>query len=99
MQAAIDGAGVVLGRLVLAEGDVAAGRLVRPFKIALPLDVGYFLVRSSAGPPRRAIQCFSRVALQPVRAFTLGGKITRPPVRKVSGNLDSRRSERKRNWQ
>jgi LysR family glycine cleavage system transcriptional activator len=59
MQAAIDGAGVVLGRVVLAEGDVAAGRLARPFKIALPLDVSYFLVRSSDEPPRYEIQCFS----------------------------------------
>jgi LysR family glycine cleavage system transcriptional activator len=42
MQAAIDGAGVVLGRMVLAEGDLAAGRLVRPFKVILPLDVSYF---------------------------------------------------------
>jgi LysR family glycine cleavage system transcriptional activator len=58
MQAAIDGAGVVLGRVVLAEGDVASGRLVRPFKIALPLDVSYFLVRSNAGPPRWEMQCF-----------------------------------------
>ena len=58
MQAAIDGAGVVLGRVVLAEGDVVAGRLVRPFKIALPLDVSYFLVRSSGGPPRHEIRCF-----------------------------------------
>ena len=58
MQAAIDGAGVVLGRVVLAEGDVAAGRLVRPFKFALPLNVSYFLVRSSDGPPRREIRCF-----------------------------------------
>jgi LysR family glycine cleavage system transcriptional activator len=52
MQAAIDGTGVVLGRLVLAEGDVAAGRLVRPFKAVLPLDVSYFLVRSEDGAPR-----------------------------------------------
>jgi len=58
MQAAIDGAGVVLGRVVLAEGDVAAGRLLRPFKIALPLDVSYFLVRSSGVSPRYEIQCF-----------------------------------------
>jgi LysR family glycine cleavage system transcriptional activator len=58
MQAAVDGAGVVLGRVVLAQGDVAAGRLIRPFEIALPLDVSYFLVRSSAGPPRQEIQCF-----------------------------------------
>lgn len=52
MQAAIDGAGIVLGRLVLAEGDVAAGRLVRPFKTVLPLDVSYFLVRSEGATPR-----------------------------------------------
>lgn len=58
MQAAIDGAGVVLGRVVLAEGDVAAGRLVRPFEITLPLNVSYFLVRSDGGPPRHEIRCF-----------------------------------------
>jgi LysR family glycine cleavage system transcriptional activator len=58
MQAAIDGGGVVLGRIVLAAGDVAAGRLVRPFKIVLPLKVSYFLVRSSAGPLRHEMQCF-----------------------------------------
>jgi LysR family glycine cleavage system transcriptional activator len=52
MQAAIDGAGIVLGRLVLAEGDIAAGRLVRPFKTVLPLDVSYFLVRSEDAEPR-----------------------------------------------
>jgi LysR family glycine cleavage system transcriptional activator len=58
MQAAIDGAGVVLGRVVLAEGDLAAGRLVRPFKVALPLEVSYFLVRLNARPPRQEMQCF-----------------------------------------
>ena len=58
MQAAIDGVGVVLGRVVLAEGDLAAGRLVRPFKISLPLDVSYFLVRSDAAAPRPEILSF-----------------------------------------
>jgi LysR family glycine cleavage system transcriptional activator len=58
MQAAIDGAGVVLGRIVLAESDVAAGRLVRPFKVQLPLDVSYFLVRSNAAPLRHEMRCF-----------------------------------------
>jgi len=58
MQAAIDGAGVVLGRVVLAEGDVAAGRLVRPFKITVPLKVSYFLVRPNGGTLRHEIRCF-----------------------------------------
>jgi len=58
MQAAIDGAGVVLGRVVLAERDVAAGRLVRPFKTVLPLDVSYFLVRPSGTPVRQEAVSF-----------------------------------------
>lgn len=58
MQAAIDGAGVVLGRIVLAEGDVASGRLVRPFDIVLPLDVQYFMVTPMKSPPRPDTLCF-----------------------------------------
>jgi LysR family glycine cleavage system transcriptional activator len=58
LQAAIDGAGVVLGRMVLAEADLAAGRLVRPFKAVLPLDVSYFLVMEKTSVKRKEIQCF-----------------------------------------
>jgi DNA-binding transcriptional LysR family regulator len=47
MQAAIDGLGVMLGRVVLAEGDLAARRLVRRLALALPQDVSYFLVWSA----------------------------------------------------
>jgi LysR family glycine cleavage system transcriptional activator len=58
MQAAIDGTGIVLGRIALAERDLAAGRLVRPFKTVLPLDVSYFLVRANGSQPRHEMQCF-----------------------------------------
>lgn len=58
MQAAIEGAGVVLGRVVLAEADIAAGRLVRPFRIVLPLDVTYFVVVPKGSPLRYEVQCF-----------------------------------------
>lgn len=58
LQAAIDGDGVVLGRIVLAEADLAAGRLIRPFKTVLPLDVSYFLVRSKVATPRHELRCF-----------------------------------------
>lgn len=58
MQAAMDGAGVVLGRMVLAEGDLAAGRLVRPFKTVLPLDVSYFLVIPKGNMRRPEVQNF-----------------------------------------
>jgi len=58
LQAAIDGAGVALARMVLAEADLAAGRLVRPFKAVLPLDVSYFLVMEKTSVKRKEIQCF-----------------------------------------
>jgi LysR family glycine cleavage system transcriptional activator len=58
LQAAIDGAGVVMGRMVLAQRDLAAGRLVKPFKAVLPLDVSYFLVRAKSSARRHEIQCF-----------------------------------------
>ena len=58
MQAAIDGAGVVLGRMVLAEGDLAVGRLVRPFKVTLPLDVSYFLVMPKGSVRRGEVHIF-----------------------------------------
>jgi LysR family glycine cleavage system transcriptional activator len=43
LQAAVDGQGVALGRLVLAEGDLRGGRLVQPFDIVLPNDYSYWL--------------------------------------------------------
>jgi LysR family glycine cleavage system transcriptional activator len=44
MQAAIEGAGVVLGWRAMARGDLDAGRLVVPFDRALALDVAFYLV-------------------------------------------------------
>lgn len=44
IQAAIDGFGVALGRTSYVEDDITKGRLVVPFKIALPSDAGFYLV-------------------------------------------------------
>jgi LysR family transcriptional regulator, glycine cleavage system transcriptional activator len=44
VQAAMEGLGVALGRTRLVESDLAAGRLVAPFNIALPQDAGYYVV-------------------------------------------------------
>lgn len=44
LQAAINGAGVVLGRVTLARDDIATGRLALPFKLAIPMDYGYFVL-------------------------------------------------------
>ncbi|MGF1552956.1 MAG: LysR substrate-binding domain-containing protein [Paracoccaceae bacterium] len=55
IQAAIDGAGVLLGRLSLAAGDLAAGRLVRPFETALPSPFAYYLVTAKGRLGERPI--------------------------------------------
>jgi LysR family glycine cleavage system transcriptional activator len=54
VQAAIDGIGVALGRTSYVEADIAKGRLVVPFEIALPTDAGFYLVspQERADPPK-----------------------------------------------
>jgi LysR family glycine cleavage system transcriptional activator len=74
MQAAIDGAGVVLGRMVLAERDLAAGRLVRPFRVILPLDVSYFLVMPKGSMRRTEVQTFRDWLFATLRRSTLRRK-------------------------
>lgn len=58
LQAATDGHGVLLGRLALAQRDIAAGRLVRPFGRELPTEFGYYLVRPDNGPDRPKVAAF-----------------------------------------
>jgi len=54
VQAAIDGLGVAIGRTSYVETDIAKGRLVVPFKIALPDEWGFYLVSplASADSPK-----------------------------------------------
>lgn len=44
LTAAAEGQGVVLSLLALAAEDIAAGRLVVPFDLALPLEYAYYLI-------------------------------------------------------
>ncbi len=58
LAAAIDGQGVALGRSSLMERDLAAGRLVRPFALALPAHFAFYVVyppRSGDIPKVRAL--------------------------------------------
>ncbi len=54
VQAAIDGIGVAMGRTSYVQDDIAKGRLLVPFKIALPADAGFYLVspEAVADPPK-----------------------------------------------
>ena len=58
LQAAIDGQGVTLGSESLAGDDLAAGRLVRPFDVALPLSFAYYLVYPEDTAERSKIAAF-----------------------------------------
>ena len=44
VEAAVQGEGVLLGRSALVSADVAAGRLVRPFELALKSRWKYYVV-------------------------------------------------------
>jgi LysR family glycine cleavage system transcriptional activator len=58
LQAAIDGAGVVLGWWYLASDDIAAGRLVQPFAHTIPLGSAFYLVYPAAYTDRPKIVDF-----------------------------------------
>jgi len=58
LQAAADGQGIALARSALAEGDLATGRLVRPFEHAVPSRYDYFLVHPPAHAARPEVRAF-----------------------------------------
>jgi LysR family glycine cleavage system transcriptional activator len=72
VQAAIDGLGVAMGRTSYVEGDIAKGRLVVPFKIALPADAGFYLVSPQARAESAKLSAFRQWLLASVER---GGKI------------------------
>jgi LysR family transcriptional regulator, glycine cleavage system transcriptional activator len=58
MQAAIEGAGVVLGWRSLAQADLDSGRLTIPFDLPLQMDVAFYLVYPEASAERAKLARF-----------------------------------------
>jgi LysR family glycine cleavage system transcriptional activator len=58
VQAAIDGSGIAMGRTSYVRDDIAKGRLVVPFDIALPADAGFYLVSPEGGIERPKLRAF-----------------------------------------
>jgi len=58
LEAAADGQGVALARSALAAGDLAAGRLVRPFRCSVPVRYQYYLVHPPAYEKRPEVRAF-----------------------------------------
>jgi LysR family transcriptional regulator, glycine cleavage system transcriptional activator len=55
IDAAVDGQGIALARTALAASDLLAGRLVRPFPLALPVRYAYYIVCPKATVERPKI--------------------------------------------
>ncbi len=67
LQASIDGAGVVLGWRTLAAPDIAAGRVVTPFDLVLPLGSSFYLAYPEAHAPRPNIAALRDWLMSEVR--------------------------------
>ena len=68
VQAAIDGVGVAMGRTSYVQDDIAKGRLVVPFKIALPADAGFYLVSPQARADSPKLSAFREWLVTSVQA-------------------------------
>ena len=64
IQAAVEGQGIALARGALAAGDIASGRLVRPFDIAIPTEYAYYVVSPRATSHHPKIAAFREWLLE-----------------------------------
>jgi len=67
IQSAIAGRGVALTGSVFVEDDLAAGRLVRPFDLSVPVDCRYYLLCTPGGLRDPRIAAFRAWLLEQVR--------------------------------
>jgi len=68
LQAAVDGQGVALGNTSLVADDLAAGRLVKPFDLALRVapEFGYYLVAPKHKVERPLVKAFREWLLEEI---------------------------------
>lgn len=71
LEAAADGLGVALGMPQVAAFDLAAGRLVAPFALRLPLASAYYLACPGERSDRSEVAAFRRWIVQEARAEPL----------------------------
>ena len=58
LQAAVHGQGVAIGSTALAEEDLAAGRLVRPFEVSVAVNFCYYVVTAPGAAARPKVKAF-----------------------------------------
>ena len=77
VQAAISGAGIILGRSVLVADALAEGSLVRPFDTSLPANFAYYVVCPEASAERPKVAAF-RAWLAAEAARSSGNGVDEP---------------------
>ncbi len=88
IQAAIDGTGIALGDMSLVADDLAAGRLVQPFDLAIngPPMFAYFLVTPLEPPTNSLVSRFREWVLREAEATQLNdleGRVEAPSRRRA----------------
>ena len=68
LRAAIAGQGVALARSVLADDEIASGRLVRPFDVDVPAEFAYYLAYPEESAGRTDVAAFREWILEEARA-------------------------------
>ncbi len=58
INAAIEGAGVALGRSSMVSGDIEAGRLVKPFDLSVPVEFAFYVVYKKANIEKPNVRAF-----------------------------------------
>ncbi|MBZ9746588.1 transcriptional regulator GcvA [Mesorhizobium sp. CO1-1-7] len=74
VEAAVHGEGVLLGRSALVSADLAAGRLVRPFDLALKSAASYYVVYPEGALRQKKIRAFRDWLFAEVAADWIGAK-------------------------
>lgn len=69
IQAAIDGQGLALGQYLFAADDLAAGRLVKPFDLTLPLASPYCILSPAGQPLKPAADAFRSWLLEQASSY------------------------------
>jgi LysR family glycine cleavage system transcriptional activator len=72
LQAAIEGRGVALGSTTLVADDLDARRLVRLFRLSIPVELGYCLICPGATADKTEVAAFRDWILAEARAFEAG---------------------------
>ena len=68
LRAAIAGQGVALARSVLADDEIASGRLVRPFDVDVPAEFAYYLACPEESAGRTDVAAFREWILEEAQA-------------------------------